>query len=121
KKQIEIMPCFRHLYVLLVVIIGWVIFRAPTIHAAYAYLQAMFGLDHNPLITSYDLQLLGQNSLFFLFGILFSMPLAKKINFSALKPKWHDLLYITTFIILLIVCMSYMVKGAYNPFIYFNF
>lgn len=121
KKTLGIPICIKHFYVLLVVVIGWVLFRSPDLQAALSYLKTLLGFNHSPFITHYDLQLLRENSLFFLFGICFSMPVAKQFHFKTLKPRWHDLLYITTFIILLLVCMSYMVKGAYNPFIYFNF
>jgi alginate O-acetyltransferase complex protein AlgI len=32
-----------------------------------------------------------------------------------------ELIYPVTIIALFLVCVSYLVKGTYNPFIYFNF
>ncbi|MGL4346329.1 MAG: MBOAT family O-acyltransferase [Cellulosilyticaceae bacterium] len=117
----KIPAVIKHLYVLLVVMIGWVLFRSPTITSAWAYILTLFGLNHGSLISTYDIQLLRENLLFFVFGILFSFPVANLSRIKLSRAKWFDALYITTFIMILIICLSYMVKGAYNPFIYFNF
>jgi alginate O-acetyltransferase complex protein AlgI len=40
---------FQHLYVLIIVMIGWVFFRADSFDYSFDYLQVMFGMSSNPL------------------------------------------------------------------------
>jgi len=40
----------RHLYVLLVIVIGWVILRAPDLATAGQFLAAMAGMNHAPVV-----------------------------------------------------------------------
>jgi alginate O-acetyltransferase complex protein AlgI len=52
RARVERLPrTVRHLYVLLVIVIGWVILRSPDLPTARLYLTAMAGLNHAPAIT----------------------------------------------------------------------
>jgi alginate O-acetyltransferase complex protein AlgI len=42
---------FRHLYVLLVVMTGWVFFRSESINSALVFLKAMYGFENNELFS----------------------------------------------------------------------
>ena len=63
-----------------------------------------------------------ENRYFYLGAILFSLPLkniiGKKID---LNSKVVDGLYTVMTLVLFMISVSYIVKGSYNPFIYFNF
>ncbi|MDR0520026.1 MAG: MBOAT family protein [Clostridiales Family XIII bacterium] len=124
----------RHIYTLLLVMLGWVIFRAESIGAGLKYIGEMFGRG---AAAAYDGAFVGaiqENIWFLTFGILFSMPIAKRIGafFEAhlvggagerlpavrgVHAVGRSALYVAAFV----VCVSYLVKGSYNPFIYFNF
>ena len=59
---------------------------------------------------------------YFLIAILVSTPIFK--NFSLKIKGTNPVAYVVSsvgFLALLVVSVSYIVKGAYNPFIYFNF
>lgn len=112
---------FKHIYLLLFVVIGWVIFRAENLNLAVDYLQTMFGLGETSLLDSMFIEYLRQYAVFFLFAILFSFPVV-----PALKQYIKDNLIIQTtysacVILAFIISISFIVKGSYNPFIYFNF
>jgi len=116
----------KHCYTLLLVIFGWVLFRATSIGDAMTYFSTMFGLDGSALIDAKVYSCLWENKYFFFFGILFSMPIVK--YFSEWLSKDHirqssilSILYAIVYIVIFLVAISYLVKGAYNPFIYFNF
>ena len=124
----------RHILTLLLVIMGWVIFRAENIGSAFVYMGDMFGLHGNGLMNDKVIFTLHENVWFFAFGILFSTPIARNLgermnNFivesktraEKIASVEYKLLTGMLYIIAFLVCMSYLVKGSYNPFIYFNF
>ena len=117
----------RHIYVLVVVIIGWVFFRASTLVEAIDYLKCMFylsnGQNYVPL-----LYLTRFNVLILIIGLIYTTPSRNYINskiFSLLKGKlninlkYNIKLLIYSFI--LIFTILELVQGSYNPFIYFRF
>nr|WP_154892949.1 MBOAT family protein [Paenibacillus xylanexedens] len=115
----------RHLYAMFIVVIGWVIFRSPDLLQAGHYLGNMFGLYGNGFWSNTTGMFLKEYAFFFILGILFCMPIATRMNKlmvdGARFRKPLELVYPLTIILLFLVCVSYLVKGTYNPFIYFNF
>ena len=119
----------RHLYTLLVVIVGWVFFRAENLPAAFAYLGRMFS---NPAADAqFALSFLNREMIFFFVaGILFTMPvyplLKKKIDTLGKKSLTagslaitgtHDLIVFACFVI----AALYMIGSDFSPFIYYRF
>lgn len=112
----------RHIYTMLLVMFGWVLFRAENIIDAFIYLKTMFIPSINGIIDPEVIVCTKEYIVFLIFGILFARPLAKKISRTKLaKTKVAEALYVIGLIGLFIASISYLVKGAYNPFIYFNF
>jgi alginate O-acetyltransferase complex protein AlgI len=111
----------RHLYVLLVVLIGWVFFRATTLPEAFAYLGSMFGAtasDPLPL----DAFLNGEVLLALLIALPASMPVVSlcerwSTRFPAAFP-FARLAYVAAVFFLAVM---YLTADTYNPFIYFRF
>ncbi|WP_294344577.1 MBOAT family O-acyltransferase [uncultured Clostridium sp.] len=121
-------PCkkiwINHLYTLLAVIIGWVIFRSNTISEAGMYLKSMIGIGANGLVDNVTIMYIKENIIFFITGILFSMPVIDYITKKIKRKKIYAILEFSSSIIvfiLFIICITYLVKNTYNPFIYFNF
>lgn len=104
------------------VILGWVLFRSADITQAVSYIGSMFGLHGNKILDDYALFYLTENCYSLLVGILCCTPLAKwtasKLDRSSSKI---NLCFTLLYVLLFAVSLSYLVKGAYNPFIYFNF
>jgi alginate O-acetyltransferase complex protein AlgI len=127
---LERMPrLLRHGYVLLVVLIGWVIFRADNFAAAGSYLYAMSGLGHAPepqLLMRYATN--GVLGTIFL-GIICSTPLLRElriklVNATAHRPSLHAVggaLEVSGILTLFFLCAIWLAGGTYNPFIYFRF
>ena len=136
----------RHIYAMLVVIIGWVIFRSESIQAAGSYIGSMFNFVTNGFYNNYTYMFLKEFWVFFLASIMFSVPLASILNQFMVKgiilnksidrnfpydehslykeapfAKVINILYPAAMILLFLVCTAYLVKGSYNPFIYFQF
>ncbi|WP_232064510.1 MBOAT family O-acyltransferase [Rhodocytophaga rosea] len=121
----------QHLYALLVVIIGWVFFRAVDISYAVEYIQSMFGLNEGRNFSS--LTYLDKYTLFMLgIGIIFSTPLriylSKQVSIFTMKyftPRLHMFLentfsYVFSLSMFLLSIIE-LAKSSYNPFIYFRF
>lgn len=108
----------RYCYTILFVILGWVLFRADNIGQAFHYMKTMFGMGgcggYDYLAKFYFMEY----GVFFMACIVCSVPVAGKIKqkFSKVENVKY-LLYGMLFLI----SLTYIIKGSYNPFIYFNF
>ncbi|AWB45607.1 membrane-bound O-acyltransferase family protein [Paenibacillus sp. CAA11] len=115
----------RHVYAMFVVVIGWVIFRSPSLVDAGNYLSSMFGLHGTGFWSDTTYMFMKEYAVFFILGLLFSTPIAKKINKFTVEgarfSRVFELVYPLGMIMIFLVCVAYLVKGTYNPFIYFNF
>ena len=126
EKKWHKLSFLKHIYVLLIVVFGWVLFRASDLTAALTYLKTMFHLDSNLLINDTFRLYLRENIYFFLFGIILSAPVFKWLSekyrdkIPALY-RWGEYLRPLLYIACFILAISFIVKDAYNPFIYFNF
>lgn len=110
-----------HIYTLIVVNFLWVLFRAENIQAAVAHIKVMMGIGANPLWDDTAAFYLLENYTVLILAIIVSIPIIKTLN---QKPKFSRVFTaIRPFFVLLVLllCIAYMVKGSYNPFIYFNF
>lgn len=120
-------PFFKHVYTLLVVNTAWVIFRADDLYQAGRFFMNMLGLNNNGFYSDLAVMLLRENWVFLVLGIIFSMPVARRMNELLYKNpdskinKIYTVLYPIGMLLLLIVSVSYLASGSYNPFIYFNF
>lgn len=120
KKYPNKMITLRRIYTLFFVLMGWVLFRADSITDAWAYICTMFG--NGELINNSTICYAMNYFVYFIIAILVSTPIFK--NFSLKIKGTNPVAYVVSsvgLLVLLIVSVSYIVKGAYNPFIYFNF
>lgn len=108
----------------LIVMLCWVLFRADSIITAGRYLKSMFGLYGNPLIDNKWLWYSREYVVFIILGLFLSTPLIRfflrKVKVR-IKPTIYEIVRGIGYILLFFICVSYIVTGAHNPFIYFNF
>lgn len=122
-KILKKMGVFRHIYVLLVACIGFVIFRADSIGQAGMLLEVMFTKTAwTPAIEAATASVC---NLLFLgtlpVAIVCSLPVLERIKGRhRMRPLLEGLAYIIA-IPLLLACMVSLAGGTYNPFIYFRF
>lgn len=96
------------------VVTGWVIFRSDSLQGAFSYFKKMFTLCRTPYGDALFISNIKEHFLALVTAPIFALPLWDKI-----KDK-----KIFTFIfevIVFILSVTYIVKGGYNVFIYFNF
>ena len=122
----------RHIYTLLTVTVGFVIFRADTIREAWLFICQMFsGFDFSPAVTSYAIQALTPYFIVMLLAAIACCgPLEKCVQKLCVPKDKEDLphretvLLNTSFVLdclLLVWCILRLAGGSYNPFIYFRF
>jgi D-alanyl-lipoteichoic acid acyltransferase DltB (MBOAT superfamily) len=116
-----------HIYTLLVVMIGWVFFRADTLSHAILYLKKMFYMlpsDNNTIFYANNFMNV-QNVIIGILAIIFSFPIFPfiKKKFAGIyeTSKVLQLCYYSGLIVLLYIVMMYLSVDTYNPFIYFRF
>ena len=111
------MPKFlSHLYTLIVVCLGFVMFRAASVEEGFRIIGAMFtGFSSTAATTIALHQILNLKTLIFLIGgCVFCTPLAKKI------PCPYILRCIGC-LMLYFLCLAALASGGFTPFIYFQF
>ena len=130
KKLLDRLPLLSHLYLLLVVAVGWVLFRNGDLRLAAAILRGMVGLNGNAL-TNFSAKVLLKNNLYILiFSTLASTPLFAALGRAISRPlkrsrggrRLRNLFrYALLPIAMLLLATMGLVGNSYNPFIYFQF
>ncbi|SFL94758.1 MBOAT family O-acyltransferase [Salibacterium qingdaonense] len=112
-----------HLYTLLIVILGWVLFEYEHLPSAWAFIGTMFGLGAHEWVDRQALyDLLTNGGLFVLLAIC-ATPLPRKMV-ELVERRWNrgGVIVVTTFYTIgLILSTAYLVDESYNPFMYFRF
>ena len=109
----------KHIITLLIVIIGWVFFSAPTLAEAVRYIGAMFGTGAGA-VDAQSKYLLTSNILPVLVGAFCATPIYKTI-LSKFNQNTVSRLKLAAFPLLFILCIVFMISETYNPFLYFRF
>lgn len=108
---------------LLVIIFGWVLFRATTLQGGVEYYRSMLGIGVP--FTDVDTWVsLKENYVILVIACLCSTPVFKYLKGKVDQTKLAvpaDVLKVVVYLVLLAFSVSYLVMGAHNPFIYFNF
>lgn len=114
---------FGHVYLLLAVVFGFVLFDAATLSGAWDCIRGMLGLGGLPIASAEEVYLLKSNALLLILAALGATPLPKRIAkaLEARCPKAAALLRPAALCALLLICTAYLVDGSYNPFLYFRF
>ena len=114
-----------HIYTLLFVIIGFVLFDASSLGEAAGNIASLFGFGGHSLVSTESVYALRSYAVVFIIGIIGATPLAAKL-IAKLRTKEAVGKVINVaepfvLVLLLAVCTAYMVDGAFNPFLYFRF
>jgi alginate O-acetyltransferase complex protein AlgI len=119
----------RHAYLMLVVMIGWVFFRADTLPTAMAFLRTMFGLqtavDQTPFTLAWYLT--PELWLALLLGVAGSAPIIPALSSwrTSHLTRWRaigfDAAATASLMVILVAAIMQMAARTYNPFIYFRF
>ena len=101
---------------------GWTIFRSDNLPLALKYIGNMFGVGCAGFTDASCALYLKEYGVYLVAAILACIPwgqvLAKKVDRS--KPWVQTGIHLAAFVVFALA-VTYMVKGTYNPFIYFTF
>ena len=110
-------------YVTLITIIGFIIFSGSSVSEILNNIEGIFGIGVSKFADLESLYCLKNYAAIFIIAIIGATPIMKNIV-SKISKKVSKLVnviepvFLTT---LLIVCISYLVDGSFNPFLYFRF
>ncbi len=130
KKWLEKVPVLSNLYLLVVVMIGWVIFRFTDIRLGLVLVKSLFGLNGNALSSFTSEIQLQSHSILLLVSVIASTPVMKllrqklesfALSRGSLATVWNVIFYSILPVILLLLSTAGLVGDSYNPFIYFQF
>lgn len=111
----------RHIYSLVLVLIGWVFFFSPTLGGAVDYIQLMFGVGANGLVDSEGLYLLTTNLLLLILLVIGSTPIVHRAYERVMAGRGKILANCVVYAAMFLLCIAYLVTETYNPFLYFRF
>ena len=122
-KALDKLPkLFRHVYALLLIVIGWVIFASDDVGVLLPYLGSMFGA--NGAVGGMDVYTLFTKAVLLIICCVASTELPKKLFLSAagaMNEKAAFTLKSVLTIALLALSMILLIGDSYNPFLYFRF
>ena len=125
KKLDKAPKAFRHIYVLFLVMISFVIFNAKDMTQAFSDIGGLFGVGGIPLVSREALYQLRSFFVIFLIAIVGATPGPKQI-IARIKahPAGSNALNVLEPVFLAALLLSvtaYLVDGSFNPFLYFRF
>lgn len=122
-KALDKLPkLFRHVYALLLIVIGWVIFASDDVSVLLPYLGSMFGA--NGAVGGMDVYTLFTKAVLLIICCVASTELPKRLFLSAagaMNEKAAFTLKSVLTIALLALSMILLIGDSYNPFLYFRF
>lgn len=118
-----------HIYLLLTVFFGWILFRFESLSDVLCVLKGLFGANGNPLSSFETVTTVKSYVIMLIAAVLACTPIFKNIadrlKFGALKSRAALGVYgIAQFIVpavLLTASAAALVGDSYNPFLYFRF
>ncbi|MDO4608985.1 MAG: MBOAT family O-acyltransferase [Clostridia bacterium] len=120
---------FSHIYLILIVYFGWILFRFDNMGDIFDVLGGMFGLNGNKFTNLETNALLLSNVFILIFSMVVSTPIVRKIGglirYTYMDKKPVVVLYafgrVLVPLILLLLSTAALVGDSYNPFLYFQF
>lgn len=119
---------FRHIYLILLVMIGWVFFRAESIGQAFEFIKVLSGASSNPTCNISFINYINESGYIVILAIIFATPILPRIK-SLIKLKNKPLVesnFVCMFksislMSLMFVIVVILINSTHNPFLYFRF
>ena len=116
----------QHLYALLIVVFGFVIFTFDDMAALRTYLTSMLGMAGNPLFGTEVFWYLGNYGVVLIASCILAFPVypwlkAKISCMGTAVTTITSALSMLGYMALFLLATAYLVNDTYNPFLYFRF
>lgn len=112
-----------HVYALVVIYFGWLLFAWEDIPWHRMYLKAMAGIGAGGLVSTESLYLVVSNGVLLVLLIIGCTSLPKRIVTAVTKKDSFGVAVLQSVYVAVVLLLSiaYLVNGTYNPFLYFRF
>ena len=128
-KLLNKVPRFvRHIYLLLVVMIGWVFFRADSFSYSIEFIKNMFFMGTNVIFDGVAASYINDYWFVLVLSMIFCMPIVdwfrRKIEVANDKILESNISYVLNSVVytgILLIVIFKLVNSTYNPFLYFRF
>ncbi len=120
-KHLEKSVVLSRIYLLFIVVIGFVIFNAQSLTELMAYLSAMFGAGNIPFVSDELFYYLKSYFVLLVLGIIGSTPAVKRISAGFSRFRISSVAEPVLTAILLIVSTAFIADSSFSPFLYFRF
>ena len=127
-KFLDKLPNFlRHVYAIVIIYFGWIIFRCDSMELLKHYFNALFSFNFSAMSFNEILIYLESYYVYFILAIIFSTPVYYKLveKISSVKNKKLklvlDIIHYLGLIVIFIITIMFLAYSSYNPFIYFRF
>lgn len=116
-------PLFGHVYTMLIVVVGWVLFRCESLTQAVRYLKNMVGMGSDVLLDAQTIDLLYKGRIWIFVSIALLFPLRKLVGKLRLhmSETAETVFTVVSSAAVLFLSVCCCIKSTYAPFIYFNF
>jgi alginate O-acetyltransferase complex protein AlgI len=130
KGWFEKIPVVSNIYLIVVVMLGWVVFRFTNMEIAWTVIKSLFGANGNAF-SSFTTGIQFKSNMFMLAAsVIACTPAVRKLGAvlgdfchsrRILGNVWDVIVYSLIPVILLLLSTACLVGDSYNPFIYFQF
>ena len=123
-KLLERLPNWvSHVYALVVIYFGWLLFAWEDIPWHRLYLKAMAGISPAGFVSRETLYLIVSNAALLIIVIIGCMSYPKRIAKTLTKRDGIGTALLQTVYVAVVMAgpIAYLVNGTYNPFLYFRF
>ena len=126
-KKLEKLPeFFKHLYTLLIIVVGFGIFTFEDLHALALYFPGLIGVGNAAVSAADSLWYLSNYLPVVLIAVIFAFPLWPKIvkrveEGNAYRKRLAGICEVLLAAGLFLLTCAALVKDVYNPFLYFRF
>ena len=112
-----------HVYSLVVIYFGWLLFTWEDIHGHRVYLKAMAGIGAGGFVSRETMYLIVSNIVLLFLLLIGATSYPKRIAAALTKKDGMgtSLMQTVYVVIVLVLSIAYLVNGTYNPFLYFRF
>ncbi|WP_308779942.1 MBOAT family protein [uncultured Clostridium sp.] len=119
---INVPRTIKYIVTMLIVILGWVLFRADNLEQAIGFIKTMFGFSKAIDITFEYSYFINKKLVFWIvISILGAVPFANNNLKKYKKSKNFEVLSTIIISLLFIISIIFVVNSTYSPFIYFQF
>ena len=128
-KYLEKQPIIAHIYLMLIVFFGWILFKYENLNDIWCVLKGMFGANGNKFSDFETWTTVKSHIIILLIAIFASTPVTKRLSaafkYRALRNNGalaaYSVLQFAIPAVLLLLSAAALVGNSYNPFLYFRF